>query len=251
MLARMKVGLFVLAFATLWPTQAAAQDQAAARRPATVVELYTSQGCWQCPRANRLLGQFAAEPDLLALTFAVAYWDYLGWSDTFARPDFADRQRAFSRALRARGLLTPQLVFNGARQTSASDWDAARAILEEVRAAPAPQGAPSVTIARLPGGGVRATIGRGRTDGRPLDVWMMGFDPGPVTIYATAGENARRRIEHYNLVRTIDRAGFWTGEPAFFERRICRPQCAVLVQVQNGGPILGAAFTQPAAQRQN
>src|SRR5690242_6940162 len=72
-----------------------------ARTP-VVVELYTSQGCSDCPRANRLLGQFSREHDLISLTFPVGYWDYLGWADTFAQPDFEDRQRLYTRALHSR-----------------------------------------------------------------------------------------------------------------------------------------------------
>ena len=37
----------------------------------------------------------AAEPGVVALTYGVDYWDYLGWNDTFARPKFAERQRAW------------------------------------------------------------------------------------------------------------------------------------------------------------
>ena len=246
MLEGMRAGLIALALALAAAPSAAAQTQEMSRAD-IVVELYTSQGCWQCPRANRLLGQFTAEPGVLALTFAVGYWDYLGWPDTFAQPDFTDRQTAFSRALRERGLSTPQLVFSGLRQSGASDWDEAHAVLAEVRALTLPDGVPEVSIRRLPSGAVRATLGAGDTAGRAVDVWMLGFDPGPVTIFATRGANAQRRIVHYNLVRTIDRAGFWSGEPSFFERQICRPQCAVLVQEPNGGRIIAAAYTRPAA----
>lgn len=212
------------------------------RSTPTVVELYTSQGCWQCPRANRLLGQFSRDPNVLALTFAVDYWDYLGWPDTFAQPRFTDRQRAFNRALGRRGLLTPQLVFDGARQSSASDWDEARAILDEVTESPRPRGAPEVTIERLPGGRVRVAVGAGASGA--ADVWIAAFDPGPITVGITSGENARRRITHYNLVSSIERAGSWNGTPMYFERQRCAPQCAALVQQPNGGLILAAAFTR-------
>lgn len=213
-------------------------------RAPVVVELYTSQGCAQCPRANRLLGQFASEPNVLALTFAVGYWDYLGWRDTFAQPPFTDRQRDFSRAMRSRGLLTPQLVFDGVRQSSASDWDESRAILQEVQALARPVGAPGVILQRLPSGNVRVTVGSGANSGRPADVWVIGFDPGPVTVNIAGGENARRRVTHYNLVRSMERAGQWNGGSVYFERQRCSPHCAAIVQQPNGGRILAAAWTR-------
>src|SRR5580704_11314455 len=70
----------------------------ATARP-VVVELYTAQGCADCPAANQLVIKLADEPDVIALTFSVDYWDYLGWRDTFARPEFSDRQHAFMKAM--------------------------------------------------------------------------------------------------------------------------------------------------------
>jgi len=58
-----------------------------------VVELFTAQGCSGCPEANALLEGLAERPGVIALTYAVDYWDYLGWPDTFAQPAFAERQR--------------------------------------------------------------------------------------------------------------------------------------------------------------
>ena len=57
-----------------------------------VVELFTAQGCSGCPDANRTLEAVANAPGVIALTYGVGYWDYLGWSDTFAKPEFAARQ---------------------------------------------------------------------------------------------------------------------------------------------------------------
>jgi hypothetical protein len=244
MVAAMMARLLAVALMALAASTAAAHAQnTERRRNPVVVELYTSQGCSQCPRANRLLGQFAREPDVLALTFPVGYWDYLGWADTFAQPEFTQRQRAYSRTLRFRGLSTPQLVMDGVRQASGNDWDLARATLEEVKATPPPANAPAVSIVRLPGGRVRATVGGvGRTT-PPADVWFVAYDPGPLTVMITHGENARRQIAHYNLVRWVIRAGEWRGAAAFFERARCATRCAVIVQAPDGGPILGAAFT--------
>lgn len=53
-----------------------------------VVELYQSQGCSSCPPADAVLNALAARSDVIALNFAVTYWNQLGWKDTFAKPAY-------------------------------------------------------------------------------------------------------------------------------------------------------------------
>jgi hypothetical protein len=231
MLATMMARLLAVVLMALAASIAAAHAQVTEiRRSPVVVELYTSQGCVQCPRANRLLGEFSRETDVLALTFPVGYWDYLGWADM-------------------RGLTTPLLVFDGMRQGSAADWDSARATLQEVQAIPRPAGGPDVSIVRLPRGRFRIAISGGSRPVAPADVWAVSFDPGPVTVTITSGENARRRITHYNLVRSVERAGTWNGSAIYFDRARCRDECAAIIQAPGGGPILAAAFTQTRRRR--
>ena len=72
------------------------------RPPHTVapLELYTSEGCSSCPPADRWLQELPQKfgPDqLLALSLHVDYWDYIGWKDHFAQPQFTERQRQLSR----------------------------------------------------------------------------------------------------------------------------------------------------------
>ena len=100
--ARTAGALAALAFAA---GCAAAPACAADAKHPTVIELFQSQGCSSCPPANANLIQFAARDDVLALNFAVDYWDRLGWKDTFAKPEFTARQWAYARRHGARGRL--------------------------------------------------------------------------------------------------------------------------------------------------
>jgi len=43
----------------------------------------------------------------------VDYWDYIGWKDNYANPEFAKRQREMAALGHARGVYTPQLAING------------------------------------------------------------------------------------------------------------------------------------------
>ena len=62
-----------------------------------VVELYTSEGCSSCPPADQWLSKLVETPDteldVLALSFHVDYWDYLGWKDRFSSAEYTRRQR--------------------------------------------------------------------------------------------------------------------------------------------------------------
>ena len=78
-----------------------------------VVELFQSQGCSSCPPANANVNALSARADVLALSFAVTYWDRLGWKDTFAKPQFTERQWQYARAMRQQDVYTPQVVVNG------------------------------------------------------------------------------------------------------------------------------------------
>lgn len=213
-------------------------------RAQVVVELFTSQGCSQCPRANRLLGMFAAEEDALALTFPVGIWDYLGWHDTFAEPENADRQRAYSQAMRVRGRFTPQLVINGSRQISASDWDQVRATYDAARAERLPANAPELSIRRMRNNIARITVGA-RANAPPSELWLVVYDPGPISVQVTRGININRTVTHFNLVRRIERIDAWNGASAWYNRSRCTPQCAVLLQETSGGRVIAASFTVP------
>jgi hypothetical protein len=234
---------FLVALAIAWVAGTApARAQTEGQRAQMVVELYTHQGCTQCPRANRLLGMFSREEGVLALTFPVGIWDYLGWHDTYAQPQFAERQRLYSQALRVRGRFTPQLVVNGARTISASDWDEARATYDDQRRAGWPGNAPDVSLSLLRNGRARGTVGSGAA-GANADIWMLAYDPGPLTVVITGGVNRNRSVPHYNLVKWIERVGTWNGSGVWAERPRCQPECAIIVQEPNGGRILAAAFT--------
>lgn len=203
-----------------------------------VIELFTSQGCEACPRANRLMGRLRAEENVIALTYPVDLWDYLGWRDTFAAPEFTRRQRDYSRRLEGAGLFTPQFVFDGFLTTPSVRPDRLRELIEEARSAE--RNPPDILVQRF-SRGMRVWVGRGEHQPEPADVWVASYDPGPVWADIGSGENAGLRVPHYNLVRRLSHLGSWSGSPVAFERSLCRPACAILVQAADGGPILAAS----------
>ena len=107
----------ILALASLaefaCPAGAGAQASATSAQVKAVYELFTSQGCSSCPAADAVMGRLAKRDDVIALSLSVDYWDYLGWKDTLARPEFTDRQKAYAKALGDGMVYTPQAVVSG------------------------------------------------------------------------------------------------------------------------------------------
>src|SRR5262249_52917092 len=85
-----------------------------------VVELFTSQGCANCPPADELLKTYADRNDIIALTLPVDYWDYIGWKDTLASSRNTERQRTYAKNFGIGPVYTPQVVVNGTEQVLGS-----------------------------------------------------------------------------------------------------------------------------------
>jgi hypothetical protein len=206
-----------------------------------VVELFTSQGCSSCPPADALLGELAERSGLLALSFHVDYWDYIGWKDPFASAQYTQRQRDYAAALGLRYVYTPQIVVDGRHDVVGSHrGDVTRAIADSA-ATPA---ALSVTFEAENGGRVRLSAGSAPAEG--ATVWLVTFDDHRETQVAS-GENGGRSLHDSNVVRELRDLGTWTGKAMEFPldmaaaRAAGRGGCAVIVQQGRSGPVLGAA----------
>ena len=94
-------------------------------RQTAVLELYTSEGCHSCPRADKWLSRLVETPqddlDVLALAFHVDYWNYLGWTDRFSDAAYTERQRMLGSNNRQRTIYTPEFFVNGKEARGANN----------------------------------------------------------------------------------------------------------------------------------
>lgn len=225
------------------PTAARAPREVAALSEPVVVELFTAQGCAGCPEANARFETVAGEPGVIALTYAVDYWDYLGWQDTFARPEFAQRQRAYRRALRLRDVSTPQVVIDGRRQVVGAQAPALQSAIDEEAAR---RVFPPEIEFRI--GGKRVGVGSGRSPSGGAEVVAVIYTPGPQEVEIVAGDNRGRTVRHVNVVRSVRTLGDWTGQPALYVLPRAREPgqaVAVLVQAKDDRRILNGAVLGP------
>lgn len=214
---------------------------AAAAKPPVVVELFTAQGCASCGEANANLAKLAQREGVLALTFPVDYWDYLGWSDTFAKPEFTARQKAYVARLELREPYTPQVVVDGRAQAGGLQTEKVERLLSQ--AAKAPRDPPDMAFI----GARRVDVGTGRPPRGGAEVWMVRYDPREHDVVVKKGDNRGQTVAHRNVVREIKRLGPWRGRPTAYRMPAAAEDglvTAVLVQATDGGSILGAAVKE-------
>jgi hypothetical protein len=221
----------------------------AGAEPRAVIELFTSQGCSSCPPADKLAGQFAADPSLIPISLPIDYWDYLGWKDTLADPRNSARQRAYSHMRGDRDVYTPQVVVNGSVHALGSDKEAIEAAIAASRKNGMTLSLPvTLTVAD---GRVLVGVPHGGEGHSPAEVWICGMLKA-VTVAIGRGENRGKTITYHNVARHWIKLGTWTGKDETWNVPIrdfgdeAIDEAAVMVQsgtVDKPSAIYGAAVT--------
>jgi hypothetical protein len=177
--------------------------------PLAVIELFTSQGCSSCPPADKLIGEFAADPSLVSLSLPIDYWDYLGWKDTLADPRHTARQKAYSKLRGDREIYTPQVVVNGSLHALGSDRSAIERMIAQSRQNPATLALP-VTLSTADDRLVIA-VPDGKDVRNLAEVWICAITKA-VTVSIKRGENHGKTITYHNVVRRWLRVDGWNGK---------------------------------------
>ena len=219
--------------------------------PRAVVELFTSQGCSACPPADKIIGELAKDPTVIALSMPIDYWDYLGWKDTLADARFSARQRAYSQMRGDRDVYTPQAVDNGSAQVIGSDRAGIEGAISNTKKSDAVMSVPvSMTLS-----GKQLHVSVAASHAGPVanhaEVWICAVSKA-VPISIGRGENRGHEVTYHNVVRNLLKVGDWNGAAGSWTvplENISRDGVdAAVVYVQDGnrekpGPMLGAAFT--------
>lgn len=238
----MRQALLFLALTALSGFSAA---PALAAKPPVVVELFTAQGCSSCGKANQVVADMADDKGVLALTYSVDYWDYLGWTDTFAKPAFAARQRAYATRFSLRDVPTPQVVVAGRQQASGAKAEAVETLVKD--AAKAASNPPDMEFL---GDGGRVAVGSGPAPRGGGEVWLVRYDPREQDIAVKRGDNRGQTLVHRNVVRELVRLGTWSGRPKLYRLPTAGDDAlktVIIVQGAKGGRVIGVL--QEAAEK--
>lgn len=227
---KLAAALAALGLAFVLGTGAASADD----RP-VLLELYTSQGCSSCPPADRLLQEIAGSEQVIAVALHVDYWDYLGWRDTFADPQFSRRQKAYAHATNSRTIYTPQFILHGTRVIAGFRPDEIARAIAELSMEPEPA---ELTATRRGNRLVVTLAPRGR-DLPPSVLQLVRYRPS-VRVDIERGENAGKSIIYANIVTQWRRVAQWNGGGALrLELPFAGAEPAVVIlQAEGPGEVL-------------
>lgn len=221
---------------------AASMAQAETRsKPLVVVELFTSQGCYSCPPADKILSKLAKDDDVLALSLHVDYWDYLGWKDKFAIPKFGERQASYNAQIMKRSRrVTPQMIFNGVAEVAGGVGKSARKIEKNVQSMRNWKEGATLDVERN-GSKVVLTLAANFKNMGDAEVNLVQYTPSEI-VRIDRGENAGKTIEYVNTVKSFDTIAKWdTRKPAKIHATLTgNGQYAVIVQGKRYGPVMVA-----------
>lgn len=204
---------------------------AAAQTQPVLVELYTSQGCSSCPPADEFMAQLVNDPDVIALSLHVDYWDYIGWEDTFGNPQFTNRQKAYAKAAGSRMIYTPQMIVDGVDRVEGNDPLKVGESIRRHLPGPSP-----VTL-QVSRDGDRLMI-RAIAEpplSRGAGVQLVRYLP-KATVLIERGENAGREVAYHNVVTSWQALAEWSGLQPFEMETTAPGDEPVVVIVQSEGP---------------
>jgi hypothetical protein len=210
-------GLFVLYAAASTPAGA---DKGGDRVP-VLLELFTSEGCSDCPPADRLLGELDQNQpvpgaELIVLSEHVDYWDRLGWKDPFSSSQYTARQQEYASKLSHDGVYTPQLVVDGRFGFVGSDGrEAVSAIQRAIRE---PKIAIAIANVTRDGNQVSAHIEFPASTQSPKGgkaVLYLAIADSKAESHVTRGENGGRNLVHVGVVRSLNQAATVDLDGAF------------------------------------
>jgi hypothetical protein len=209
-MARYAITFFALALTLTGfngPSVAATCTAESSNHRVAVLELYTSEGCNSCPPADRWLNSLRDRGfdtrRVIPLAFHVDYWNYIGWSDRFAKPAFSQRQRSVAERNSAAFVYTPQFMFDG--RDIRSPWVAGRLSekLQPINSRTAPI---KMRLEHSTGASsVRASLKIHNVAAQSAQVYVVLFENG-LHSEVKAGENAGKTLYHDYVVRELSDA---------------------------------------------
>ena len=222
-----------------------------AQRVPVLIELFTSEGCSDCPPADALLAKLdTTQPisgaEAIVLSEHVTYWNHQGWSDPFSLDAMTERQEQYVRQFSLDSSYTPQMVVDGTEQFVGSN---ARALITAVeKQVKTSKHSIRIDHAHWDSGAMQFSIHADAPAGTKL-VAVLAADSTRSEV--ARGENAGRTLQHIAVVRVMKEFNVGVtdgrdlklaGGPLAQKRESIGPVRLVVMLVdRKTGHVLGAA----------
>jgi hypothetical protein len=197
------VSLFVL------PVSSQQTQPAAPAAPQPVlVELFTSEGCSDCPPADAVLEQLdahqaAAGVHIIVLSEHVTYWNHQGWTDPFSLDAIDLHQEQYVRHFSLPSPATPEFVVDGIAQVAGNN--PSQLVQEIAHAAEDPKIAMQIGDAHLTADGSVDFTVKAAPDHKGTLVAAVAENASQSQV--AHGENAGRTLHYVAVVRTYKEFG--------------------------------------------
>jgi hypothetical protein len=215
-----------------------------------LVELFTSEGCSDCPPADAFLKALdSAQPipgaQLIVLEEHVDYWDDQGWRDPFSSHELTLRQSEYVDRLHVKnGPYTPQMVVDGSEAFVGSDRpQAGHAFAKEVQV---PKISVQISALHVEGGKVLAHVEVGSVFSKAEVFVAVALDHAQSQVLR--GENGGHQLEHVAIVERLTSIGKVKKGESFSKdvaMKMDHPEkdyrLITFVQEADEGKVLGAA----------
>lgn len=175
-----------------------------------LIELYTAEGCSDCPPADAWLSKLAAQADTSQasmLALHVDYWDEHGWPDRFANPAYSQRQNFRVKLAKKKVIYTPHVMIGAETTVKWNDQAETSRLLSRARSKRAQvelameidkaQDGLKVSIQALP---QKNSAPAGPT---PNLMWLALYQDD-LTSSIREGENKGRTLHHDRVTRVLN-----------------------------------------------
>lgn len=167
-----------------------------------VLELFSSQACTFCPKADAMMKAYANQPHMIALSCHIDYFDVKAGS--LSLPICSARQGAYELSLDIGPKYTPQMVVNGRVDAIGYLPKEIAKAFAQVRRSPIT----SLPVERISGGLYRANLPA--IEAGQYNVWLFVYQQ-PKTVAVKDGGNRGKNLTYYNVVSKVGFLGKWDG----------------------------------------
>jgi len=170
-----------------------------------VLELFSSQACVFCPKADQLFAELVQADNVIGLACHVDYFDVRMGS--LSRPFCTSRQNWYMQALGAGPNYTPQMIVNGRTDVVGYKADDVKTAIKTAQQMPPLD----IIITKTDGADdfmlsweAKSTT----TENEPAVLWLMMIDK-PHDIEIADGRNKGRKAYYVNIVSDMEERGPW------------------------------------------